>query len=228
MIQNVSHELRTPLTLVMGYIEFLMDQQMGELNSDQVSALSVMLQQSRRLHFMVNSLLALQTFNPNKLVLEPVYLDRWLPQVVTPWQRIAQETGHPIHTIFEDALGPVNVATDFLELVIGNLLDNAIKFSPNGGDIEITAARSACGAVITVTDHGIGIAQEKLDRIFDRFFQIDGTPTRRFGGIGIGLALCQAIVQAHGGQIQAESAGQGLGATFRVTLPLLPSEEAMS
>ncbi len=147
MIQNVSHELRTPLTLVMGYIEFLMDQQMGELNNDQISALSVMLQQSRRLHFMVNSLLALQTFNPKKLVLEPVYLDRWLPQAVNPWQRIAQESGHPIHTTVEEALGPVNIAADFLELVIGNLLDNAVKFSPNGGAIEITAARSACSAV---------------------------------------------------------------------------------
>lgn len=225
MIQNVSHELRTPLTLVMGYIEFLMGQQMGELNSDQISALNVMLQQSRRLHFMVNSLLALQTFNPKKLMLEPVYLDRWLPQAVNPWLRVAQESGHPIHTTFEEALGPVNIAADFLELVIGNLLDNAVKFSPNGGAIEISAARSSCNAVISVTDHGIGIRQDKLDRIFDRFFQIDGTSTRRFGGIGIGLALCQAIVQAHGGQIQAESPGPGLGATFCVALPLLPSVE---
>jgi len=220
MIQNVSHELRTPLTLVMGYIEFLMGQHMGELNSDQVSALAVMLQQSQRLHFMVNSLLALQTFNPHKLVLEPLILDRWLPQVIVPWQRVAGETGHPIRAALEPDLGPVNVATEFLELVVGNLLDNAIKFSPNGGAIQVTAGRSEGNAVITVTDHGIGIAPDKLDRIFDRFFQVDGTPTRRFGGIGIGLALCQAIVQAHGGQIQAESAGVGRGATFRVMLPL--------
>ena len=220
MIQNVSHELRTPLTLVMGYIEFLMDQQMGELNSDQVSALGVMLQQSRRLHFMVNSLLALQTFNPNKLALQPVALDRWLPQVIAPWQRVAVETDHPIHTSLEPDLEPVNIAGDFLELVVGNLLDNAIKFSPQGGAIEVTASRLDGSAVIAITDHGIGIAPDKLDRIFDRFFQVDGTPTRRFGGIGIGLALCQAIVQAHGGQIQAESAGVGLGATFSVILPL--------
>ena len=220
MIQNVSHELRTPLTLVMGYIELLMGQQIGDLNTDQVSALGVMLQQSQRLHFMVNSLLALQSFNPDKLALEPVFLDRWLPQVVGPWQRIAQETGHPIHAVYEEPLGPANVATSFLELVIGNLLDNAIKFSPHGGAIEVTAHRSDDSAVIAIADHGIGIAPDKLDRIFDRFFQVDGTSTRRFGGIGIGLALCQAIVQAHGGHIQAESAGVGHGATFRVTLPL--------
>lgn len=228
MIQNVSHELRTPLTLVMGYIEFLMDQQMGELNNDQLSALGVMLQQSRRLHFMVNSLLALQTFNPDKLILEPAYLNRWLALVIMPWQRIAQETGHPVCMNVEEKLGPVEIAADFLELVIGNLLDNAVKFSPDGGAITITAARSGSSAVITVSDRGIGIARDKLDRIFDRFFQVDGTPTRRFGGIGIGLALCQAIVQAHGGQIQAESDGEGRGATFRVTLPLLPSAEDVS
>ena len=220
MIQNVSHELRTPLTLLMGYIEFLMGQHMGELNNDQISALGVMLQQSRRLHFMVNSLLALQTFNPDKLVLAPVALDCWLPQVVAPWQQVAAETGHPIYATLEPDLGPVEVAPDFLELVIGNLLDNAIKFSPNGGVIEVAAGRSAGNAVIAVTDHGIGIAPDKLDRIFDRFYQVDGTPTRRFGGIGIGLALCQAIVQAHGGSIQAESVGVGHGATFRVALPL--------
>ncbi|HRX04784.1 MAG TPA: ATP-binding protein, partial [Anaerolineae bacterium] len=84
----------------------------------------------------------------------------------------------------------------------------------------VTAHRSDDSAVIAIADHGIGIAPDKLDRIFDRFFQVDGTSTRRFGGIGIGLALCQAIVQAHGGHIQAESAGVGHGATFRVTLPL--------
>lgn len=222
MIQNVSHELRTPLTLIMGYLEFLQTRQLGEVSSDQEAALNVMLQQGQRLHFMVNSLLALQTFNPDKLVFEPVHLERWLAQVIAPWQRTAQETDHPIRVICSSDPGLVNMSAYFMELVIGNLLDNAIKFSPGGGVIEVRLQRRQNHAEIAVTDHGVGINPEAIRFVFDRFYQVDGTPTRRFGGIGIGLTLCQTIVQAHNGELQVESAGEGQGSTFRVSLPVIP------
>ncbi len=116
-------------------------------------------------------------------------------------------------------------APNYLDLVIGNLLDNAIKFSPTGGEIVVSARVEDGSILISVADQGIGIPQEELGSIFARFYQIDSTPTRRFGGMGIGLALCQAIVTAHGGRIWAESAGLNQGSTFFITLPVAVLED---
>ena len=220
MTQNVSHELRTPLTLIMGYIELMETGQLGALNEDQSHALRVMRQQVRRLHFMVNSLLALQTFNPDKLHLEPLDLATWLPTTAKAWQLVAAEHGLKLCIQVPEAPCPILAGPSHLELVIGNLLDNAIKFSPEGGQILVRAWPQDGKMMITVADQGIGIPGDKLRQIFDRFYQVDGSTTRRFGGIGIGLALCQAIIAAHGGTIEASSPGPDQGTTFTVCLPI--------
>jgi signal transduction histidine kinase len=106
-----------------------------------------------------------------------------------------------------------------------NLLDNAQKFSPNGGTVRMSARAEGDYAILAVSDQGIGIPPEKLSHIFERFYQVDGSATRRYGGMGIGLALCRAIVEAHGGRIWAESQGEGHGSTFYVLLPLAKSQE---
>lgn len=220
MIQNVSHELRTPLTLIMGYIELIETGQLGALNEDQHHALQVMRQQGRRLHFMVSSLLALQTFNPDKLHLEPLDLATWLSTTAKAWQLVAAERGLKlcIQTPAEPLL--ILAGPSHLELVIGNLLDNAIKFSPEGGQIWVRAWPQDGKMMLAVADQGIGIPGDKLQHIFDRFYQVDGSITRRFGGIGIGLALCQAIITAHDGTIEVSSPGPDQGATFTVCLPI--------
>ncbi len=220
MTQNVSHELRTPLTLIMGYIELIETGQLGALNENQNHALQVMRQQSRRLHFMVNSLLALQTFNPDKLHLEPLNLATWLPTTAKAWQLAAAEHGQKLCIQAPHAPAPILASPSHLELVIGNLLDNAIKFSPEGGQIWVRAWPQDGKMMIAVADQGIGIPGDKLQQIFDRFYQVDGSTTRRFGGIGIGLTLCQAIIAAHGGTIEASSPGPDQGTTFTVCLPI--------
>jgi signal transduction histidine kinase len=220
MIQNVSHELRTPLTLIMGYVELMETGQYGPLNEDVSHSLQVVRQQARRLHFMVNSLLALQTFNPDKLHLKRLDLAAWLANVIKAWRVLAAERGLRFRIQQPSSTTCILAAPEQIELVVGNLLDNAIKFSPEGGQITVRVGQQDGAVEISVCDQGIGIPADKLEHIFDRFFQIDGTTTRRFGGIGIGLALCQTIVTAHGGTIRASSPGLGKGATFTVLLPV--------
>ena len=111
--------------------------------------------------------------------------------------------------------------------VVVNLLDNAFKFSPAGGKVTVWAvaaqpdvAAAAPAVLLSVSDEGIGIPPEKLEHVFDRFTQVDGSSTRPYGGLGIGLALCRAIVKAHDGRIWASSDGPGYGSTIFVSLPV--------
>jgi signal transduction histidine kinase len=110
---------------------------------------------------------------------------------------------------------------DRLQQVVWNLLSNAVKFTPEGGRVEVTLARDGSRAELTVSDTGVGIAPEFIPYVFDRFRQADPSPTRAHGGLGIGLAIVRHLAELHGGEVSAESAGEGHGATFRVRLPLL-------
>lgn len=225
-VQNVSHELRTPLTILLGYIELLESGQIGALTAEQLEALHIMRQQSRRLVFMVNGLLMLQTFDSETLSVEPLDLSEWLPETIEAWRYLADDARVHLSLQLAGALPLVLGAASYLDLVIGNLIDNAVKFSPQGREIIVAAQMDGASVVVSVADQGVGLAQEQLDAIFERFYQVDGTSTRRFGGMGIGLALCQTIVAAHNGRIWAESAGPNQGSTVYFTLPALPVEDA--
>jgi len=251
MIQNVSHELRTPLTIIMGYAQLLDEAALGDLAAEQQQAVAIVRHQGERLLFMVNRLLTLQTFGPEKLRRMELHLASWLTEVVAPWQVRTAQAGIQLAVEVEAGLPPIAADADFLGQVLENLLDNAVKFSPGGGTVTVRAyvederrmtnderpgptdggrrslvvGRSSQGAiarpvVIAVSDQGVGIPRDKLQQIFRRFYQVNGGTTRQFGGVGIGLALCQTIVAAHGGRIWAESAGEGQGSTFYVALPV--------
>ena len=224
-IQNVSHELRTPLTLMLGYVEFIESGEIGQITPDQTEALHIIAQQGHRLQFIFNSLLTLQNFQQEDILLSRVDLVALLWTAGSAWRHLASESSVTIRLDIPDHLPPVMAAPNYLDLVIGNLLDNAIKFSPTGGAIVVSARVEDGSILISVADQGIGIPQEELDSIFARFYQIDSTTTRRFGGMGIGLALCQTIVTAHGGRIWAESAGLHQGSIFFITLPVAVPEE---
>jgi signal transduction histidine kinase len=108
-----------------------------------------------------------------------------------------------------------------LRRVLDNLLGNALKFTPAGGALNVRLGQEGTQLVLQVSDTGIGIPKDKVERIFDRFYQVDGSMTRQYGGVGLGLALVKEIVEAHGGDVSVTSQ-VGQGSTFRVTLPVLP------
>ncbi len=224
MIQNVSHELRTPLALIKGYIELLGSDSLGTLNARQMEAVTVMQRQSERLLSMVNQLLTLQRLGAEMLQQAFTRLEMLLQEAVYSWRPRAKEAGIQLQLELPDSLPPLMVDPDLIGQVIANLLDNAVKFSPEGGTITIRAWAEGDEVLFSVADQGIGIPPDKLEQIFERFYQVEGNATRRFGGMGIGLALCRKIVELHGGRIWAESEGEGKGSTFYVALPVADIE----
>jgi signal transduction histidine kinase len=206
MVQNVSHELRTPLTLIMGHLELLLSGVRGLLTAEQQYSLNVMETQSRRLYFMVNRLLmlrAIDTQGLNKTRLDPL---SWLARLVEPWQIKAAMASIGLEVDLPPALPAIDADPDMLEQVIVNLLDNAFKFSPPQTTIRLGASTVVRNEAIparhwlrlTVRDQGRGIPPDELKRVFERFYQVDGGLARRFGGMGIGLALKEEFVLKDG------------------------------
>lgn len=222
MIQNVSHELRTPLGIIYGYTQLLESIELGPLSDEQYRALWVMHQQEDRLRFMVDRLLTLQTFSADKLQQRQLDVNAWLEKIVGPYMTRALQVSPSILVSLEVQSDLPSFMADegLLRQVIANLLDNAIKFSPAGGTVSLRARLLNGRMVVSVSDHGIGIPPDKLEQIFGCFYQVDASARRRFGGMGIGLALCRAVVEAHRGHIWAESQGEGRGSTFYVSLPI--------
>jgi signal transduction histidine kinase len=224
MLQNVSHELRTPLAMICGFSEALDRGELGPLTEGQQRAAQIMERQGERLRLMVDRLLTLQSFEAKSLQRTRLDLGQWLPEAIHIWDVRAAQAGLTLHV---QAPPTCTVMADpsFLEHVVDNLLDNAIKFTPQGGQAHVRAWAEGDEAVTAVSDSGVGIPPDKLQQVFERFYQVDSGSARRFGGMGIGLALCRAIVEAHGGRIWAESSGDGQGTTFYVALPLAKPEE---
>jgi len=228
MVQNVSHELRTPLVSISGYTEALQEGLYGELTPDQMSALEVVLRNARTMIRLVNDLLSLQALDRRQLELGNANLAEILTGCAGSFAQRAAAAGIELSVECEPDLPTLRGDSVRLEQVVANLLDNAIKFSPNGGQVTVRAARLDDKTVqITVADQGIGIPEEELPKIYRRFYQVDSSSTRRFGGQGLGLAITKRIVELHGGTIRAESQ-VGKGTTFYVTLPVHGPEGTLS
>ena len=224
MLQNVSHELRTPLAMIYGFSEALERGDLGPLTDGQQRTVQIIERQGERLRFMVDRLITLQTFEAQSLQRTRLDLSQWLLEAVPLWDVRAAQVGLALQVQVPSTL-TVMADPNFLEHVVDNLLDNAIKFTPEGGRVQARAWVQGDEAIIAVSDTGVGIPPDKLQQVFERFYQVDGSSARRFGGMGIGLALCRAIVEAHGGRIWAESVGSDQGTTFYVALPLAKPEE---
>jgi signal transduction histidine kinase/DNA-binding NarL/FixJ family response regulator len=218
-IQNVTHELRTPLALVRGYVELLAD---GGLTDDSwAHAMQVTKERTLALVELVEAITTLQDLDTAPLVTESVSAK----ELIRTACRMANQRVIASKTILrceEQGQGLV-FQGDFSRLAqaLYQLLDNACKFTDPGQVVTVSAGVSSAGdyAVISVRDQGIGIAEEEQTRIFDRFYQIDGSATRRYGGTGLGLALVREIVEAHAGWVRVESQ-VGQGSTFMFGLPL--------
>ena len=227
LLQNVSHELRTPLSVIYGYTTLLESNDLGALAVEQKQAIQIMVQHEERLRFMVDRLVMLRTLDSQNLQRLPLQLTEWLPRLVWRWQeKVALDARHiRIQLDLSASLPVLHFDPEAMQQVIDNLLDNAIKFSLPNSEVMVRVNASTDVVIIAVQDHGIGIAQNQLNQVFEQFFQVDGGRTRQYGGMGIGLALCRAFVEAHGGRIWAESTGEGQGSTFFVALPLDSSSE---
>jgi two-component system phosphate regulon sensor histidine kinase PhoR len=221
MVQNVSHELRAPLTFILGYIELLMSNDFGQMTDDQQKAMDVVHRKCMLLNKIVNDIVTLQKLEIAGLNLQAVSLNTLLTQTLQAAQFSAQEAQQTLTTDMPSH--DVQVAADEQRLsqVLDNLVNNAIKFSKPGGTITLRLRDERSFTRIEVQDMGIGVPADKLEKIFDRFYQADGSSTRRYGGVGLGLAICKSILTAHGGKIWAESE-TGKGSRFIFTLPKIP------
>ncbi len=220
MLRNVTHELRTPLTMVRGYAELITMGMVAEEKEVQESA-EIILRNAMHLQHLLDQLLLFQRlrFQQEELPLTRINVATWLKEVVAGWHRPLEESGHELVLEVEEPLPHVMGHPDYLQRVLNNLLDNACKFSPEGGTITVRAWREGDEVFVAVSDQGVGIPPDQLDKIFERFYQVDASTTRKFGGMGIGLSLCKEIVELHGGRIWAESEGLGKGTTVTFALP---------
>lgn len=219
LIQNVSHELRTPLAFILGYIELLQTEGIGPLNDQQREGLEIVRKKCMTLTKLVNDIVGLQRLRTSGLERRVVNLNALTAQVFHTAEATAEAAEQTLRLDVPDKEVTVMADEERLEQVLDNLVNNAIKFSQPGGKVTLFLRESDHGVVLAVEDTGIGIASDKLARVFERFYQVDGSATRKYGGMGLGLAICKEIVEAHGGTIAAESE-TGKGSRFTVTLPV--------
>jgi signal transduction histidine kinase/ActR/RegA family two-component response regulator len=217
----VSHELRTPLGAILIWTQLLRQENVDE--GTVARALGIIERSTKTLAQLLDDLLDVSRIVSGKIRLEQRSVD--LPSVlqvaVEAAQPSAEQKGLRISSILERPLVPVSGDPGRLQQVVGNLLSNAIKFTPSGGAIEVRLDRAGTQARIQVTDTGLGIRPDFLPYIFEHFRQADTTSTRENRGLGLGLAIARHLVELHGGAIEAESPGEGQGASFTITLPLI-------
>ena len=218
LIQNVSHELRTPLTFIKGYVELLQDGEMGVLQDEQKVALDIVANKTDVLSRLVDDIISMVQVSREQIKTAPVSLGDIGHTAVHAAQASAMDAGLTLIDQIPDGLPPVLGDKHRLGQVFDNLLQNAIKFSMPNGIITIRMREEETGICAEVRDSGIGIPADQLSRIFDRFYQVDGTTTRRFGGTGLGLAIVKEIVEVHGGRVGVESQVDK-GSLFYFTIP---------
>ena len=204
---NITHELKTPLTLILAPTEAIIKGEMGKFSTDQQEYFRRIYQNGLRLMKLINDLLDLAKLEDSKLKLrvEESDLSEFVQGLLSNIKPLAERKKIKLTGAVPE--GPVTIWFDHdrMEQVLINLLANAVKFTPEEGEIGVTVTREGDEVQVVVADSGIGIPADKLELVFDRFSQVDGTTTRKFGGTGIGLALARELTQLHGGRVWAES-----------------------
>lgn len=219
-VATASHELRSPLGIVRGYLEVVRDGILGEVNEAQEERLAKALAHVDELTSLTNDLLDLSRIEAKKwkIAKKPLVLAEVVTSVLAEVDSKAKEKKHEIEVDIPSKFPKVRVDKESLTRVLVNLLDNAVKFTPEEGKIAIHALDEKEKIHIVVEDNGIGISQEHLPRIFDRFYTVESSLTRKLAGVGLGLSIAKGIVEAHGGEIWAEST-PGEGTKVHFTLP---------
>lgn len=231
-VSIVSHELRTPLTSILGYTELMLARDFSP--SEQRQFIQTVYDQATHLSKLVEDLLSVSRLEAGR-----VKLNRWmvaLRQIIAELtSQLGQLERHRLLIRLADPMPPVYIDRDKVKQILFNLITNAIKYSPDGGEVELVVSEVLVDApdtpgvlpdhppgpwlVVSVRDQGIGIAPEDVQRIWERFYRVDNTNTRRIGGTGLGLSIARSLVELHGGRIWVESE-PGVGSTFAFTLPV--------
>jgi signal transduction histidine kinase/ActR/RegA family two-component response regulator len=217
----MSHELRTPLTVINGYLSLVLDKNYGNPSRELRDIITVVKEQGISQLGLIEDLLDLTRIESGEFRLhkQGITPDNLIDKAVENFRPKLEEKSISIEIHTEENMP--EVFWDFQKMlqVFQNLLDNALKFTPSGGRIEISASYKSDFIEIRIVDNGIGIPKDRLNRVFERFFQIDSSSTRRFGGSGLGLSIVREIVMAHNGKIFVESE-EGHGTTFLLLMPI--------
>lgn len=225
-ISMLSHDLKNPLTAAIGSIDLVREKRLGPLNREQASYLLSAIESCNEVVAMIDNLLDIHRLEAGKLVFHktPVNLSELAQQVVAGFRGTIKHAQIQLQTQLEDDLPLLNLDRHKFSRVLANLLANAVKFTPCGGEISVrcycgVSANSDVAVMLSVSDTGNGIATIELPTIFDRFVQARNQTGRGSGGSGLGLAFCKMVTEAHNGTITAESR-EGVGSEFTITLPL--------
>jgi signal transduction histidine kinase len=219
-LASMSHELRTPLNAVIGFSEVLLERMFGELNDKQEEYLGDILASGRHLLSLINDILDLAKIEAGRmeLDLEDFDLAQAIDNAVVLVRERATRKGLVLETALAPALGEVRADQRKIKQVLLNLLSNAVKFTPEGGRVEVRAARADDHVEVSVSDTGIGIAVEDQETVFEEFRQVGTDYAKKHEGTGLGLTLSRKFVELHGGRIAVKSR-LGEGSTFTFTLP---------
>lgn len=218
-ISIASHELRTPLGVILGYASFLQETSDDQVNEHATKVLNSGLQLRQIIESLTNLRYLYQ--RQTEIHREPVRLRNLISEAQADMLTLSEAKGHTVEIELPPEDWIVSVDQIRMVMAITNLLNNAIRFTPPGGCIQVQVARHNTNeAWITVTDDGIGLTEDQIERVFEAFYQVEDHMTRKHGGLGIGLSIVKALVEAHGGRVWAASPGLGQGATFTLVLPL--------
>jgi PAS domain S-box-containing protein len=220
-LATLSHELRTPLNAILGWTAILRSPG-GDSGEDLAQGLEIIERNARAQSQLIEELLDMSRIINGKLRLDvqPVDLQAVVADAVESVRPAAEGKGVRLIKVLDPRGGPINGDPSRLQQVLWNLLTNAVKFTPRGGRVQVFLRRVNSHVEVTVSDTGQGIAADFLPHLFTRFSQAETSTTRRYSGLGLGLALVKSLVELHGGTVKASSAGIDQGATFVVSLPL--------
>jgi CheY-like chemotaxis protein/two-component sensor histidine kinase len=217
-IRNVEHELRTPLSIMQGYAELLRDGELGQLAPEQQQALLVIVDRAYEMRKLVERIGVLLEAQSRRNTCLPLSLSSLIAEAVKERQADAAQAGLTVQVSIEPDLPSLPGDPYQLAQAFDCLLENAIKFTPSGGQINVHAYSDSGWVCYSVSDTGIGIPEDKLTKLLNGFYQVDGSTTRHFNGIGLGLTVAKAVVDTYKGRIEIES-HPGQGSRFTIRLP---------
>lgn len=224
-VSTVSHELRTPLTSIKGYVDLILDGDAGEVDEIQREFLGIVKENADRLVALINDMLDISRIESGRvhLKLEPMPIEDVIAGTVDSFRAVLEQSGRTLKARVPDTLPKVKADRDRVGQVLMNFVSNALKYSPNGGDVVVSARHVGDYVNVSVQDHGMGISREDQKQLFTKFYRIDNALTREIGGTGLGLSICKSIIELHGGKVWVRSR-QGEGSTFSFSVPVAPRE----